>query len=272
MNRFETVFERPAFIAFTVAGDPDPATSLAVVQTLIRSGADILELGIPFSDPVGDGPVIQRADERALCAGATTDSAFALVRDVRRESDVPVVLLVYGNTVFARGPERFYREAKAAGVDGILIVDMPIEEAEMVLAYATETGIAPIFTVTPTTPPERVKKIAEMAGGFLYLVSLSGVTGRRETLSEAALPLIQSVREETALPLALGFGIATETHARQAVAAGADGVIVGSAIVEIIERHVGDVEGMERELSDYIVRMKAAVVGSVPVDEDQNSV
>jgi tryptophan synthase alpha chain len=260
MNRFETVFERPAFIAFTVAGDPDPDTSLAVAQTLIRSGADILELGIPFSDPVGDGPVIQRADERALAAGATTDAAFALVRDVRKESDVPVVLLVYCNTVYSRGPARFYREAKEAGVDGILIVDMPVEEADIVMEYATESGIAPIFTVTPTTPPERIKKIADMAGGFLYLVSLSGVTGKRTTLSEAALPLIQRVREETTLPLALGFGIANETHARQAVAAGADGVIVGSAIVEIVERHAGDVEGMERELSDYIGRMKAAVV------------
>lgn len=260
MNRFETVFERPAFIAFTVAGDPDYATSLVAAQTIIRSGADILELGIPFSDPVGDGPVIQRADERALCAGATTDSAFALVREVRKESDVPVVLLVYCNTVYSRGAARFYREAKEAGVDGILIVDMPVEEADLVMEYAKESGIAPIFTVTPTTPPERVKKIADMAGGFLYLVSLSGVTGKRETLSEAAVPLIRMVRGETTLPLALGFGIATETHARQTVAAGADGVIVGSAIVEIIERNAGDVEGIERELSEYIARMKAAVV------------
>lgn len=263
MHRFVETFRRPAFVAFTVAGDPDYATSLLAAQTIVRSGADILELGIPFSDPVGDGPVIQRADERALLAGATTDSAFALVRGVRMESDVPIVLLVYCNTVFARGPGRFYREAKEAGVDGILIVDMPAEEAGMVLAYAKETGIAPIFTVTPTTPPERVNQIADMAGGFLYLVSLSGVTGRRETLSEAAVPLIQSVREQTTLPLALGFGIATETHARQAVAAGADGVIVGSAIVEIVEKHAGDAEGMEQELSDYIGRMKAAVVDSV---------
>ncbi|MDE4907994.1 tryptophan synthase subunit alpha [Methanogenium marinum] len=272
MNRFETVFERPAFIAFTVAGDPDLTTSLAVAQTIIHSGADILELGIPFSDPVGDGPVIQRADERALSAGATTDSAFALVREIRKTSEVPVVLLVYCNTVYSRGPARFYKDAKAAGVDGILIVDMPVEEGHLVMQYATESGIAPIFTVTPTTPPERVKKITDLAGGFLYLVSLSGVTGRRETLSEAAVPLIQRVRKETSLPLALGFGIATETHARQAVEAGADGVIVGSAIVEIVERHVGDLAGMERELSDYIARMKAAVVGSVPVDEDQNYV
>lgn len=174
MHRFEEVFRRPAFIAFTVAGDPDYATSLLSAQTIIRSGADILELGIPFSDPVGDGPVIQRADERALCAGATTDTAFELVREVRKESDVPIVLLVYCNTVFARGPERFYREAKQAGVDGILIVDMPVEEADLVMEHATETGIAPIFTVTPTTPSERVKQIADMAGGFLYLVSLSG--------------------------------------------------------------------------------------------------
>ncbi|WFN33699.1 tryptophan synthase subunit alpha [Methanogenium sp. S4BF] len=260
MNRFEETFKQPAFIAFAVAGDPDVETSHAVAKTLIRAGADILELGIPFSDPVGDGPVIQRADERALAAGATTDAAFALVRDVRKESDVPVVLLVYCNTVCSRGPARFYREAKEAGVDGILIVDMPVEEADLVMEHAKETGIAPIFTVTPTTPSERVKRIADMAGGFLYLVSLSGVTGKRTTLSDTALPLIQGVREETTMPLALGFGIATETHARQAVAAGVDGVIVGSAIVEIIERHAGDAEGMQEALSDYIARMKAAVV------------
>lgn len=260
MHRFEETFRSPVFVAFTVAGDPDYATSLLAAQTIIRSGADVLELGIPFSDPVGDGPVIQRADERALSAGATTDSAFALVREVRKESDVPIVLLVYCNTVFARGPERFYREAKEAGVDGILIVDMPVEEADLVMAYAQETGIAPIFTVTPTTPPERVKQIADMAGGFLYLVSLSGVTGRRESLSEAAVPLIRRVREVTDMPLALGFGIATGAHARDVVAAGADGVIVGSAIVEIVERHAGDAGALEEELSRYIAGIKAAVV------------
>ena len=259
MHRFEDVFRRPAFVAFTVAGDPDYPTSLLAAQTIIRSGADILELGIPFSDPVGDGPVIQRADERALSAGATTDSAFALVNEIRRESEVPIVLLVYCNTVFARGPERFCREAKEAGVDGVLIVDMPAEEAGLILPYAKAAGIAPIFTVTPTTPPERIAQIAEMAEGFLYLVSLSGVTGRRESLSEAAAPLIRRVREVTDMPLAVGFGIATEDHARDVVAAGADGVIVGSAIVEIIERHARDAEALEEGLSCYIAGMKAAV-------------
>lgn len=259
MSRINQAFLRPAFIAFTVAGDPDYATSIMIAQTLIRSGADILELGIPFSDPVGDGPVIQRADERALSAGATTDKAFALVREIRKESEVPVVLLVYCNTVYSREPARFYREAKDAGVDGILIVDMPAEEAGMVMDHAQETGIEQIFTVTPTTPPDRVKKIATLAGGFLYLVSLSGVTGKRETLSEAARPLIQRVREQTKMPLALGFGIADEVQARQAVEAGADGVIVGSAIVEIIERNAGDPERLERELAEFTARMKAAV-------------
>jgi tryptophan synthase alpha chain len=259
MSRIEKAFARPAFIAFTVAGDPDPAASLAIARTLIRSGADILELGIPFSDPVGDGPVIQRADERALSAGASTDSAFSLVKEIRRSSEVPVVLLVYCNTVYSRGPARFYREAKEAGADGILIVDMPAEEAGMVMNHAKETGIEQIFTVTPTTPPDRVKRIADLAGGFLYLVSLSGVTGTRETLPETAVPLIRRVREQTNMPLALGFGIADEIQARQAVEAGADGVIVGSAIVGIIERHAGDPGGLERELAAYIARMKASV-------------
>ncbi|KQC04716.1 MAG: tryptophan synthase subunit alpha [Methanoculleus sp. SDB] len=259
MSRINKAFEGPAFIAFTVAGDPDYATSLMIAQTLIRSGADILELGIPFSDPVGDGPVIQRADERALSAGATTASAFTLVREIRKESDIPVVLLVYCNTVYARGPACFYREAKDAGVDGILVVDMPAEEAGLVTGPAKESGIEQIFTVTPTTPPARVKMISALAGGFLYLVSLSGVTGKRETLSEAARPLIRRVREQTDMPLALGFGIADEVQARQAVEAGADGVIVGSAIVEIIERNAGNPGRMERELAAFTARMKAAV-------------
>jgi tryptophan synthase alpha chain len=248
MGRIKRAFERPAFIAFAVAGDPDYATSLMIAETLIRSGADIL-----------DGPVIQRADERALSAGASTDSVFSLVKEIRKVSEVPVVLLVYCNMVYSRGPARFYREAKEAGVDGILIVDMPIEEAGMVMDHAEKTGIEQIFTVTPTTPAARVKKIAARAGGFLYLVSLSGVTGKREMLSEAARPLIRRVREQTEMPLALGFGIADEAQARQAVEAGADGVIVGSAIVEIIERNGGDPESLERELSEFVALVKAAV-------------
>ncbi len=261
MGRIETVFKdrkAPAFIGFTVAGDPDTVTCIRISRALIEAGTDILELGVPFSDPVADGPTIQKADERSLASGTTTDSVFSIVREIRKETEVPIVFLTYYNTVYRRGIDRFYHEAREAGVDGILVADMPVEESEEVTDVAEKYGIDPIFLITQTTSDERIKKIAGKAKGYLYLVAVLGVTGERDSVSDGAINLIRRVRKYTNLPLALGFGISTPDHARACAAGGADGIIVGSAIVNRVEKHLGDPDAMERELKSYVLLMKSA--------------
>lgn len=259
MARISETFQklkRPAFIGFTVAGDPDRQTCIRAAKALINGGTDILELGIPFSDPVADGPTIQKADERSLAAGTTTDTVFDIVRELRKSTQVPIVFLTYYNTVYHRGIDRFYREAHEAGVDGILIADMPVEESDEVYKAAIRHEIDPIFLITQTTSDERIKKIVARSQGYLYLVAVLGVTGVRENVSTGALGLLQRVRKHTDLPLALGFGISTPGHAKTCAEAGADGVIVGSAIVDIIERNLGNPDMTERDLRTYITRMK----------------
>ena len=261
MGKISQVFENlkePAFIGFTVAGDPDRKTCIRAARALIAGGTDILELGIPFSDPVADGPTIQKADERSLASGTTTDVVFEIVREVRKESDVPIVFLTYYNTVYHRGIDRFYREAHTAGVDGILIADMPVEESDEVCEAASCYNIDPIFLITQTTSDERITKITERARGYLYLVAVLGVTGVRDTVSAGAINLLQRVRKHTDIPLALGFGISTPVHAKTCATASADGIIVGSAIVDIIETNLGNPEKMERELKSFVTRMKNA--------------
>ena len=261
MGRISGVFTNrtsPALIGFTVAGDPDLTTSIRIARTLIRAGTDILELGVPFSDPVADGPTIQRAGDRALAAGTTPDTVFAIVREVRGHSDVPLVLLTYFTTVFRRGIEQFYRDARAAGVDGILIADMPVEEAGEVLEAAEKNAIDQILLVARTTSDARLRTIAANAGGFLYLVSVLGVTGARSGVPQAAFDLVRRVKAVTDLPVALGFGISTPDQVASCAAHGADGVIVGSAIVDIIERTIHDPDAMEQELAGFIGRMKRA--------------
>ena len=267
MGRIAGVFTNrssPALIGFTVAGDPDLTTSMRIARTLIHAGTDILELGVPFSDPVADGPTIQRAGDRALAAGTTPDTVFAIVRDVREHSDVPIVLLTYFNTVFRRGIERFYRDARAAGVDGILIADMPVEESGEVLEAAEKNAIDQILLVAQTTSDERLRTIAENAGGFLYLVSVLGVTGARAGVPQAAFDLVRRVKAVTDLPVALGFGISTPEQVESCAAHGADGVIVGSAIVDIIERTIRNPDAMEDELAGFIARLKRAAGSSRP--------
>lgn len=259
MSRIARAFEKkkkPAFIGFTVGGDPDRDTCVRIVKALIEGGIDILELGIPFSDPVADGPVIQKADDRALAAGTTPLVTFEIVKEIRAFSDVPIVFLTYYNIVYRRGIGRFYQDARHAGVDGILIADMPVEESDEVCNAAAQYGIDPIFLVTRTTSDDRIKKIAAKARGYLYLVSVLGVTGVRETVDDGAIDLLKRVRKHTDIPLALGFGISKPEHAKVCADAGADGVIVGSAIVAIVERNLGRPERMERELKEYVARMK----------------
>jgi len=262
MGRIEGVFshlKKPAFIGFTVAGDPDKETCIRAAMALIDGGTDILELGVPFSDPVADGPTIQKADERSLAAGTTVETVFEIVRELRKKTDVPIVFLAYYNMVYHRGIDRFCKEAHEAGVDGILIADMPVEESDDVYETALRYGIDPIFLITQTTSDERIKKIAARAHGYLYLVAVLGVTGVRDTVSSGAIDLLQRVRKHTQIPLALGFGISTPDHAKVCAGAGADGVIVGSAIVEIVGKNLGRPDKMASDLKAYVEQMKKAL-------------
>ncbi len=261
MTRIQEAFSsagRPLFIAFIVAGDPDFERCVAAACALIEGGADIIELGVPFSDPVADGPTIQRADLRALCGGATPEMVFEIVRRIRQYSQVPVVLLTYYNIVLHRGISRFYREADAAGVDGILIADMPVEESGPVMKVAGKTGIDQVFMVCETTSPERLNRIFENAKGFLYLVSHMGVTGVLPTLPAGATAIVRDIRKKTSMPLAVGFGVATPAHAIDLYRVGADAAIAGSAIVAIIEKHRDDPECMKESLKNYAVSMRTA--------------
>lgn len=262
MGRIEAVFsrlKRPAFIGFTVAGDPDKETCIRAAIALVEGGTDILELGIPFSDPVADGPTIQKADERALAAGTKVGTVFEIVRELRKKTDVPIVFLAYYNMVYHRGTDRFCQEAGQAGVDGILIADMPVEESDDIYETALRYGIDPIFLVTQTTSDERIRKIAARAHGYLYLVAVLGVTGVRDTVSSGAINLLKRVRRHTAVPLALGFGISTPSHAKICAEAGADGIIVGSAIVDIIEKNLGNPDNMTGDLKTFVIRMRKAL-------------
>jgi tryptophan synthase alpha chain len=261
MGRITETFRNirgPAFIGFTVAGDPDRQTCIRAAKALVDGGTDILELGIPFSDPVADGPTIQKADERSLAAGTTTDTVFDIVRELRKNSQVPIVFLTYYNTVYHRGIDRFYRAAHEAGVDGILIADMPVEESDEVYEAAIRHEINPIFLITQTTSDDRIKKIVARSQGYLYLVAVLGVTGVRENVSTGAIELLRRVRKHTDLPLALGFGISTPGHAKTCSEGGADGIIVGSAIVDIVERNLNNPDRMEGDLKEYVSKMRQA--------------
>ncbi len=258
MNRIESLFsglDRPALIGFTVGGYPDPETSGRIIRAMIEGGIDILEIGIPHSDPVADGPTIQRADDRALQAGTDPDRVFELVRSLRKESDLPVVLLTYHNMVYRRGYDRFYQDAKIAGSDGVLIVDMPVEESGEAVMHARSTGIDPIFLVAPTTSDQRLEKIVGVAQGFLYLVSRRGVTGAQKEIPAGIGELIRRIRSRTALPIAVGFGIARPDHVRSLCRAGADGIIVGSAILERAEQHLDHPAIMLKEVENCVASL-----------------
>jgi tryptophan synthase alpha chain len=245
-----------AFIPFFVIGDPDYKTSLRAVKAALDAGADMLELGIGFSDPSADGPSIQAADLRALHAGMTVNRCFEFIREVRKFSDVPIGLLVYYNLVLRRGVSRFCRQAGKAGVDGILAADVPIEEAGPVIEGCKASGIDPIFMVAPTTTDERLRKILVHADGFLYLVALLGVTGARGDLSPEALELIRRVRSRTALPLCVGFGISRPEHVSALSRAGADGAIVGSAVVNLITENLRTRGKLPEAIRRYVRKMK----------------
>ncbi len=228
-----TALKRPLFIPFAVLGDQGRAGSEKILRTYIEAGADALELGMPFSDPTADGPVIQAADKRALDAGVSIDDCFAIIKAVRKDHDLPVGLLVYYNIIFKRGAGNFYADCKASGVTSVLIADLPLEHAADVAADAKKHGIQPVFMVSDDTPEERLKRICKAADGYLYLVSYLGVTGKTGDIDTKTLrALIARCRAETDLPLCVGFGIHTPEQVQAVSEAGADGVIVGSRLVK----------------------------------------
>lgn len=255
MSNIKTAFANgKAFIPFVTCGDPDLETTAAVVREMAAAGADLIELGIPFSDPTAEGPVIQGANIRALDGGVTTDRIFGLVRDLRQDVTVPFVFMTYANVVFSYGAERFIRTCQDIGIDGLILPDLPFEEKEEFLAICHAHEVDLISMIAPTSK-DRIAMIAREAEGFLYIVSSMGVTGTRRAITTDVGAIVEIVRQHTDLPCAIGFGISTPEQA-QHMAQYADGVIVGSAIVKIVERYGRDAAP---HVGDYVRDMKTAI-------------
>ena len=239
MSRLASAFDRiradgrGGLVTYVTAGDPDLSTSGDILLSLAEAGADVIEVGVPFSDPLADGPVIQRASERALQAGTTLRKVLELVAGVRRRTDVPIVLFTYANPVVRMDPGVFARAARDAGVDGVLILDYPVEEAEPLRRPILDAGLDPIFLISPTTTDGRIRRSSELGSGFLYVISRLGVTGARQEMAADIGTLVSRIREHATLPVALGFGISTPEHVATACRH-ADAAVVGSAIVEVI--------------------------------------
>jgi tryptophan synthase alpha chain len=229
---------KPTLVAYITCGDPDLRTSRDVARAAIEAGAEIIELGVPFSDPVADGPVIQRASERALKNGVSLEQVLQLAQDIRKESDAGLIVFSYLNPIMRMGLQRFVDEAARAGVDGALITDLPVEEADEYLRLMRKRNLATVFLAAPTSTDERLKPIAEASTGFVYAVSRTGITGARKDLAEDAQNLVKRLRKFTNLPIAVGFGIASAEHFA-AVGQFADAAVVGSAIVQTIEQNPG---------------------------------
>lgn len=243
-----------ALVTYITAGDPSPARTVSLVLALERAGADIIELGVPFSDPTADGPVIQRAAERALKAGASVAGILEITRRIRRKSEIPLMLFTYLNPVLRYGFERLALEAKEAGIDGCLLTDLSVEEAETYVQRMREAGLDTIFLAAPTSTPARLDLVAKYSTGFIYLVSHTGVTGVREQVSDSVAPMVKALRARTDSPIAVGFGISRREHV-EALRSSADGVVVGSALVKIIEAH-GQSAELEERLEDFVRDLK----------------
>lgn len=247
-----------AFMPFLVIGDPDIEQSLALTRVLIKEGADFLEFGFPYSDPPADGPVIQAASKRALKHGLTTADAFEFLRTVRREFDGPIVLLLYYNLIFKKGIDAFYREASDAGVDGILVADVPLEEAKPLVNMSKETRIDQVFIAAPSSSDQRLESMGQQGAGFIYGVTRVGITGEQNALSHSLQDNIQRFKTHTQLPCLAGFGISTPDHVKGVLRAGADGAICGSAIIRRIEENLGDPSKMLSEVAQFSSSMKQA--------------
>ena len=250
---------RTALVPFVTAGDPHAGVTRRLLPRLVDAGADVIELGVPFSDPMADGPVIQRAGERALAAGMSLSGVLDIVRGFRaQDSTTAVVLMGYLNPIVAMGPARFAEEAAAAGVDGVIVVDMPPEEGEPLLTALRERGIDPVFLLSPTTSTERMRRIAAEATGFLYYVSFKGITGAGHLDTGAVEEALARVRAVSDLPVGVGFGIADADSARR-IAAVADAVVVGSAIVRRVEEALDVPERIPERVAAFVAELRSAV-------------
>lgn len=265
MSRYQQLFSRlasnqeGAFVPFVTLGDPNPGQSLAIIKALIDGGADALELGLPFSDPVADGPVIQRANLRALDAGTTFADILHIIQQVRAYApDIPIGLLVYANLIYAKGTDNFYQQMKGAGVDSVLIADVPTKEAARFADIAQQHQIDAVFICPPDATDALMEKIAQKCSGYVYLLSRAGVTGAETEMQAPAAPLIDKLKAHAAPPVLLGFGISQPKQVNTAVAAGADGAISGSAIVAIIEKNLDNEARQVTQLRQFVEGMKAA--------------
>ncbi len=262
--RYHTLFKQlaaaneGAFVPFVVLGDPDLESSLHIIQTLIDAGADALELGIPFSNPVADGPVIQAAHTRALNAGITFDDSLVIIDQIRRDNPtIPIGLLLYTNQVIAYGLDAFYEQAAAVGVDSVLVADLSLQEFTPFAAIARKYGVQSVLILPPNAEPQLCAEISARSEGYLYLVSRPGVTGIDTAVNLPQRNLLKQLNNHTAPPVLLGFGIATPSHVQSALASGVAGVICGSAIVNLVARLPCDVDAVKK-ISDFVSSMKAA--------------
>ena len=255
MSKIASAFAQgKTFIPFLTCGDPDLETTAAAVRAAAENGADLIELGIPFSDPTAEGPVIQGANLRALQGGVTTDKIFDLVRSLRRDVTIPMVFMTYANVVFSYGTERFLAACQEIGIDGLILPDLPFEEKEEFLPLCHQYGVDLISLIAPTSE-NRIAMIAKEAEGFLYLVSSLGVTGMRSEIKTDLASIVSVVRENTDLPCAIGFGISTPEQARK-MAGLSDGAIVGSAIIKLLEQHG---KNAPKYIGAYVKEMKDAI-------------
>ncbi len=256
MSKIGNAFEHgKAFIAFITCGDPDLETTAATVRAAVENGADLIELGIPFSDPTAEGPVIQGANLRALRGGVTTDKIFSLVKELRRDITVPMVFMTYANVVFSYGSERFLAACKEIGIDGLILPDVPFEEKEEFLPFCHKYGVDLVSLIAPTSE-KRIAMIAREAEGFLYIVSSLGVTGVRSEIKTDLASIVKVVRENTQVPCAIGFGISTPEQAKK-MADLSDGAIVGSAIIKLLEQYGKDAP---KYVGEYVKNMKSALL------------
>ena len=245
----------PGLVTYVTAGDPDLPHTEGILRALDRAGADVMEIGVPFSDPLADGPVIQRATERALAAGTTLSGVLDLLERLRPELRAPVVIFSYANPILRMGAERFADRARAAGVDGVLVLDLPIEEADAFRNMLAARRIDTILLLSPTTTDDRLRKAASLGSGFLYAISRLGVTGARDRLADGAQEMVQRIRRVSDLPVALGFGISKPEHVRE-VGRWADAAVVGSALVSVIAE-AGASDDLDRRVEEYVRWLKS---------------
>jgi len=265
MKTYKQVFSKlaeakiAALIPFFVVGDPDFETGLAIIKAAIDAGADILELGIPFSDPIADGPTIQKADVRARNSGMNVAKALEFIANIKDYKDIPIGLLMYYNLVYQYGTEKFFKDFHQAGVNSVLVADLSIDDADEIITPAASAGVDTVFMVTPNTETERMKLIASKTTGFIYMVSLLGVTGSREKLSDMVEGLVGKLKKLTSVPVCVGFGISKAEHAATIASAGADGVIIGSKLVQLIEDNLHNKEKTLCEITAFLTEVKEAI-------------